>query len=140
MLKKRLLQRQELLTRYPKYAEIAAKARKLQSDLAQLGLKPEAREAQRVVTTKLNELAALSTTQESILHELALCARGGRHCFSSLQPLTKEVQHALQPDQLFLAFFNTSRASYGWLYSMDRSVMWKIDNPDLIQKRTGGPA
>ena len=46
------------------------------------------------------------------------------------------MQHALQPDQLFLAFFNTSRASYGWLYSMDRSVMWKIDNPDLIQNHT----
>ena len=130
-----LLQRQELLTRYPKYAEIAAKARKLQADLAQLGLKPEARDAQRLVTTKLNELAALSTTQENILHELALRREAADIAFPRLRA-TKEMQHALQPDQLFLAFFNTSRASYGWLYSMDRSVMWKIDNPDLIQKRT----
>jgi tetratricopeptide (TPR) repeat protein len=130
-----LLQRQELLTRYPKYAEAATKARKLQADLAQLGLKQETREAQRTVANKLSELATLSTTQENMLHELALRREAADVAFPRLRT-TKEMQHALSPDQLLLAFFNTSHASYGWLYSMDRSVLWKIDNSDQIQKRT----
>jgi tetratricopeptide (TPR) repeat protein len=133
--KEALLQRQELLTRYPKYAETATKARKLQTEIAQLGLKPDARDAQHTVSAKLNELASLANTQENMLHEIALRREAADIAFPRLRT-TKEMQHALSPDQLLLAFFNTGHATYGWLYSIDRSVLWKIDNPAVLEKKT----
>ncbi|HEY2881706.1 MAG TPA: CHAT domain-containing protein, partial [Pirellulales bacterium] len=128
------LQRQELLTRYPKYAEAAAKVRQLRADISQQGLKLADHDAQRSLAGKYSELTALSTVQENILHELALRREAADVVFPPIRK-AKDVQHALSADQLLLAFFNANHVSYAWLFSTDRSVLWKIDNSALVEKR-----
>src|SRR5690606_36740897 len=48
---------------------------------------------------------------------------------------TKDVQAALAPGQLLLAFFCTNRSTYGWLYANNNYAFWKVENPLLLDKR-----
>src|SRR5262245_55037091 len=129
------LQRTELLTRYPKYAEAATKAKQLRAEIAQTGLNSEARDAQRTVGQKLTDLTTLSSAQEAILHEIAVRREAAAIVFPPSRKV-KDVQQSLAQDSLMLAYFNTSHAGYGWFLSADRSKMWKIDNLQALEKRT----
>jgi tetratricopeptide (TPR) repeat protein len=129
------LQRTELLTRYPKYAESATKAKQLRAEIAQVGLNGEARDAQRTVGQKLTDLTTLATAQEAILHEMAVRREAAEIVFPPSRKV-KDVQQSLAQDSLMLAYFNTSHAGYGWFLSADRSKMWKIDNLQTLEKRT----
>ncbi|HTQ40855.1 MAG TPA: CHAT domain-containing protein [Pirellulales bacterium] len=133
--KQAALQRQELLTRYPKYAEAADKVRQLRADITQAGVIADARDAQHALSGKFNELAALTTTQENILHEIAVRREPANFVFPPVRSV-KQVQHDLGSDKLLLTYFATSHAMYGGFYSSDRSSLWKIDNPALLEKRT----
>ncbi len=48
---------------------------------------------------------------------------------------TKEVQGNLAPRTLMLMFFCTSNNTYGCLISKDRYASWKIEAPQLLEKR-----
>src|SRR5262249_37663786 len=67
------LQRQELLTKFPKYAEVSAKARQLSAEMAQAGVNLDVRDpAARAAASKLADLANLAAIQEAMLHEMAV--------------------------------------------------------------------
>jgi hypothetical protein len=129
------LQKQELLTRYPKYAEAATKAKQLHAEIAQTGVNPEAHDAQRAVAQKLTDLATLAPVQEAILHEMAVRREAAEIVFPPSRKV-KDVQQSLAQDSLMLAYFNTSHAGYGWFLSADRSKMWKIDSLPALEKCT----
>lgn len=129
------LQRQELLTRYPKYAEAADKVQKLRAEITQIGLSPESHESQHLLATKFAELASLSTGQDNILHEMAIRREPAALVFPPVRH-AKEIQQKLGSNRLLLMFFATSHSLYGGFYSADRSSLWKIDNPALLEKRT----
>ncbi len=128
------LQRQDLLTRYPKYAEIAEKIRQLRAGIAGNGLNLDTAESQRAISPKLTELATLSAQQETILHEIAVRREPADILFPPIRKM-KTIQKSLGPGQLLLAFFSTSRTTYGWLFSGDRYALWKVENPTLLEKR-----
>ncbi|HZZ29976.1 MAG TPA: CHAT domain-containing protein [Pirellulales bacterium] len=128
------LQRQDLLSRFPKYAEAADKVRQLRTEIIQAGVVPEGRDAQRAVSQKFTEVAALTTTQENMLHEMAVSRVPADMLFPPVRGV-KEVQRALGGNKLLLMFFATAHAMYGGFYSGDRSSVWKIDNPALLEKR-----
>jgi tetratricopeptide (TPR) repeat protein len=133
--KNALLQRQELLTRYPKYADAADKVRQLRAEITQAGLGSDAHDAQqRALSVKFNELASLTTTQENILHEMAVRREPAALVFPPVRT-TKEIQRHITDGRLLLMFFATSHTLYGGFYSFDRCSLWKIDNPALLEKR-----
>lgn len=127
------LQRQELLSRFPKYAEASTKAKQLRQEIAQAGLNTEARDA-RAATTKLTELGNLTSAQEAMLREIAVRREAADMVFPPIRK-TKEVQQSLPQDSLLLAYFNTSRFGYGWFLSNDRITMWKTDSTAVLEKR-----
>ena len=128
------LQRQDLLTRYPKYAEAAERIRQLRADIAANGLNLDTPENQRALSPKLAELAALSAQQETILREISVRREPADILFPPIRKM-KTIQKSLGPGQLLLAFFSTSRTTYGWLFSGDRYALWKVENPSLLEKR-----
>ncbi len=128
------LQRQDLLTRYPKYAEGAEKIRQLRAELTANGVKLDTPEAQCALSPKLTELGNLAAQQETILHEIAVRREPADILFPPIRKM-KTIQKSLGPGQLLLAFFSTSRSTYGWLFSADRYAMWKVENPALLEKR-----
>jgi tetratricopeptide (TPR) repeat protein len=129
------LQRQELLTRYPKYAEASDKAQKIRVEITQAGLSPDAKDGQRALMAKFNELATVTTSQEIMLHEIAVRREPAEIVFPPVRK-AKEVQTKLGTSRLLLMFFATSHSLYGGFYSADRCSLWKLDNVALLEKRT----
>ena len=66
------LQRQELLTRYPKYAELADRDAQLHDDLIAAPLAADGADAQRQQAGQIAELGRLSGEQETMLREMAV--------------------------------------------------------------------
>src|SRR5262249_36740111 len=128
------MQRGELLARYPKYAEAASRARQLRAEIVQAGVNPEKKDIQRGILNKFNELAALTSTQEIILHEMGVRREAADMVFPPSRTV-KEVQKLLPQDTLVLAFFNSSQSAYGWVMSFDRVQMWKLDRFDTLEKK-----
>jgi tetratricopeptide (TPR) repeat protein len=129
------LQRGELLARFPKYAEAASRARQLRAEIAQAGVNPDKKDVQRGVGNKFNELATITSTQEVMLHEIGVRREAADMVFPPTRSV-KEIQKMLPPESLVLAFFNSSHSAYGWVVSVDRIQMWKLDRIDTLEKRT----
>ena len=128
------LQRTELLTRYPRYAELAKAVRKLRAELTAMPLAAVGADAQREQSAKLAELGKLSAEQETLLREMAVGREAADLAFPPLRK-TKDVQAALPRRQYMLAFFATRDSTYAWLMSSDRCAMWKIESPPLLEKK-----
>ena len=127
------IHRQELLSRFPKYAESMQKVRQLQTDLAQAttAAKPE---SQRELAAKFGELASLSATQEAVLHEMAVSREPAEIMFPPIRK-AKDVQENLAPGHILLTFYTTNHGTYAWMYSKEKSQQWKINNPALLDRR-----
>lgn len=129
-----LLQRQDLLARYPRYGQLAAEAAKIRARLAQEPVVAETAEARRQQTDQLAALAKLSETQELILREIAVRREPAEMVFPPLRK-TKDIQQALPDGQVLLAFFATSRNLYAFLYSHDKYAAWRVHSPVQLQKQ-----
>jgi hypothetical protein len=139
------VQRQDLLTRYPKYAELAQKAAKLRAEIAQAGLNGQGHEAQHAMLARFNELGTISESQELMLREMAVRREAANIAFPPVRK-TKELQKALAPDCLLLAYYNVNRSAnaqtpgetsstYAWFVASDRASMWKVENPSTLAKK-----
>ena len=76
-----LLQRQDLLTRWPQYAKISEQARAIRAKLADMPLAAEDQALRKEESKALGELSSLSGQQEVMLREIALKARTGCNDF-----------------------------------------------------------
>jgi tetratricopeptide (TPR) repeat protein len=132
--KRSQLQRQNLLAHYPKYEDLANQVRKLRADLAAAPLVAETAAAARKQSDALAEIARLSASQEVILREMALRREASDMVFPPMYN-TKDVQASLAPRQLMLIFFSTASSSHAWLISKERYAGWKIDSPQVLEKR-----
>jgi len=129
-----LLQRQDLLTRFPKYAALAKDAQTLREKLAAKPVVDDAIEARKEQAGWLNALAEISDAQEKILREISLSREPAEMVFPP-QRLTKDVQAALPEGQVLLSFFATSENIYGFLYSREKYVTWQVHSPVALQKQ-----
>ncbi|HEV3417211.1 MAG TPA: hypothetical protein VG056_10370 [Pirellulales bacterium] len=129
------MQRQELLLRYPRYAELAKHARQVRDDLAAKPLAAVGADAQRTQAEKLAELGRLSAEQEALLDVMALRRESAAIEFPPVRK-TKEVQAALTSRQLLFAFFATHDNTYAWLVSKNRLAAWKIESPPPLLEKT----
>lgn len=131
------LQKQDILSRYPKYATLSQEARRLRGELKQKPLVEETKEAQRVQSEQLAKFASLGQEQEVVLREIAVRREPADLVFPPVRK-TKDLQAGLQPGQVLLSFFATSRSTYGFLFTRDRYTGWRVVAPVLLQKQLLG--
>ncbi len=129
-----LLQRQDLLARYPAYGQLAQEAAKIRTRLGQEPVVADTPEARRQQTDQLTTLAKLSDAQELILREIAVRREPAEMVFPPLRK-TKDIQQALPDGQVLLAFFATSNNLYAFLYSHDKYAAWRVHSPGQLQKQ-----
>jgi tetratricopeptide (TPR) repeat protein len=129
-----LLQRQDLLARYPKYGDYAKQVRQLRDDLAAAPLVADGKDALRKQSDMLAEIGRISGLQEQILREMAVRREASDLAFPPLRK-TKDVQATLPNRSLMLIFFSTSHNTYACLMSKERYKLWKIDSPPTLEKR-----
>ncbi|MBI3838798.1 MAG: tetratricopeptide repeat protein, partial [Planctomycetia bacterium] len=129
-----MLQRQDLLARYPKYQQLSQQAAKIRAQLAAKPVVEEAIDARRDQAGKLASLADTSQSQEVLLREIAVRHEPAEMIFPPLRK-TRDVQQSLPEGQVLLAFFATSRGTYAFLYSRDKYAAWHINSPAQLQKQ-----
>lgn len=129
-----LLERQDLLARYPRYAQLSTECAKLRAALADKPALPDSGEARRLQSEQLTALASASQEQELVLRELAVRREPAEMLFPPLRK-TKDIQQALPDGQVLLAFFATSRNLYAFLYSREKYAAWHVQSPATLQKQ-----
>jgi tetratricopeptide (TPR) repeat protein len=131
--KQPLLQRQDLLSKYPQYDKLSQRAKQLQADLAAIPPVPENDDQKRKQAVAFNELAGIGTAQELILREMAVRREPADMIFPPLRRV-HDLQRSMPEGQVLLTFFNTSRATYGFLFSRDKYAMWPVASAMQIRK------
>jgi hypothetical protein len=127
-----LLERQDLLARYPKYAKLAQEASQLRTQLAGIPLDADDAAVRRRQGDLLASLARVSQAQEVILREIAVRREGADMVFPPLRK-TADVQQSLPDGQVLLAFFATSRNLYAFLFSRERYAAWRVQSPAQLK-------
>ncbi|MGE3777856.1 MAG: CHAT domain-containing protein, partial [Pirellulaceae bacterium] len=131
-----LLIRQDLLTRYPKIADILRRSDALRDTLRSAPLGPSGAGEGAVAKPAKGwaELAALGQAQELLLRELALRREPADFVFPP--PLDcKKLQERLPPRQAVLSFLLTSQNQlHGFLHSRAGSRHWIIDGVPQVGK------
>jgi len=128
------LDRQDLLAKFPEYAQLAAEGRKTSARL--LADAPVANgPARREQGDLFASLSSTSAQQEKLLREMAV-RRNNVECVFPPQRRFKEVQASLHKGQVVLAFFSTTRGVYAVLFSRDKVANWRIASPERLRKQT----
>jgi hypothetical protein len=130
------LQRQDLLSRYPAYADLAKRGEILRKQLKDLPLIPDKDNTQdhRKQGELLDELSKVVSLQEVILREIAIRREPANFMFPPLRK-TKDIQAALPDGTVLLTVFAANRQLYAALLSKSRYASWKIDRADQLENK-----
>ena len=134
---KTILQRQDLLVKFPRYAELAQSAKQAKADLAKLSLVPDSQDAAKQQSALLDQWAKTSAQQEAKLHEIAVRREPAGLVFPPLRK-TRDVQNALPNGTVMLIFFTTSRSTQAYLLSNQKYTAWDLVNPQAIEAKLTG--
>jgi len=121
-----VLQRQDLLGRYPNYAKLAAQSEAVRKELGTLPLVPDDAEQTKKQDALFEQLARISMSQELILREIALRREPSEFVFPPLRTL-KEIQETMAPDQLVLAYMATDQGVAGYALAKEKYAAWQLD-------------
>lgn len=121
-----LLQRQDLLARYPNYARAAAQSAAVRKELDALPLAPDDAEQIKKQGTLFEQLAGVSASQELMLREVALRREPSEFVFPPLRTM-KEIQETMADDQLVLAFLATNQYIAGYALAKGKHAAWRLD-------------
>jgi tetratricopeptide (TPR) repeat protein len=130
-----ILERQELLTRFPEYEQSRQKAEELRKRLAALPLVCEEAEALRQQGTALGQLATVGRRQQAVLYEMALRREPAELAFPPLRS-TPDLQKSLAPGHALLIFFNTAKGLHAFLLGHDKYCDWTLTvTPQLLTRQ-----
>jgi len=113
-----LLQRQELLARFPTYAEMSREAQALRMKQEALPLVPEDEAGRKAQTDLMAQLAKISIAQELLLREIALRRVAADFVFPPELHL-KALQPTLPAGTLILSYLATDKALHVFTLSRD---------------------
>jgi tetratricopeptide (TPR) repeat protein len=133
---KAVLQRQDLLNRYPDYAALGRSARAIRTELAALpaagGVEDKATQDKRKeLYEKLNQV---SGAQEILLRSIALRREPADLVFPPVKKL-QEVQQQMGEGQIAFTYFATSRYVFGMAIARDKFNGWQIEAPREVTKK-----
>ena len=114
-----LLQRRDLLAKYPRYAELSRNAAQIRSLIGKQPLLPEVEDNGKAYSERYDALAKVSAAQELALHEISLNRDASDLVFPPQLNL-KQLRQRLAKNQLVLAFFNTSKYLVSFQIGLER--------------------
>ena len=129
-------ERQDLLARYDRLAELSQEAGKLRGELSQMPLVLDDPVLAREQADKLAQLAAASAAQEAVLREVALRREGGTILFPPRRTAT-EIRESLPPGTAMLVFLATKAKLYAFLIGEGKYEAWPVGSPTAVQKQVG---
>ena len=132
-----LLQRQELLTRYPGLQGPARPGREpCGRDLAAVPLVPDDAEKTKKQGQAMAQLTTIGRKQEIVLREMAVRRDPAAIAFPPLKT-TAEIQKSLPPGHALLIFFATSRNLYAFLLNHEKYAAWQVAaTPQAVARQT----
>jgi CHAT domain-containing protein len=129
-----LLQRQDLLTRWPQYAKVSEQARAIRAKLADIPLATDDQTLRKEQSKALVELSSLSGQQEVMLREIALRREPAAMIFPPQRSMA-EIKKSLPKGHAILAFFTANRRLYGMLMGSSDYSNWEIGSPGAMTKQ-----
>lgn len=132
-----VLQRQNLLVRYPAYAALSKQTEMIREQLSQLSPAPAAGDELVKVKTALRELQGVSSQQESILREMALARMPCEMVFPPFRT-TKDITESLPPGQALLAFYETGSQMHAFRISGEGYAHWNVGSVGQLRKQIEG--
>jgi tetratricopeptide (TPR) repeat protein len=132
--KQSVLDKQNLITKYPAYDQLSRKARNEQTGLAQLPLVPDQPEVLKQQQAAVAALADTALEQERLLREMAIRRDPAGLLFPPRRSLAN-VQQSLGQGQAVLAFLTTSAGVFGFLVKPADYDVWAIDGAEVVQRK-----
>jgi len=129
-----LLQRQDILARYPAYDRLAQQSRLIRTALGKRPLVAENPSVLKEQMGALAELADVGVQQEAILREIALRRESAELVFPP-SCTVPGIQKSLPDGQAILVFFATSRHLYGFLLNNERVSYWQVGSPSSLKRQ-----
>jgi hypothetical protein len=131
-----ILQRQDLLVKYPKFGELAAKAAEIETQLEALPLVPEDEAEKEQQASLLAELGKISAAQEAILQLIALERVPSEFAFPPLRD-TKELQQQLPVGTLVFYYLATSQNVHAFAMTRQRYGYFTVAQPGKVKTDVG---
>ncbi|HEY4760869.1 MAG TPA: CHAT domain-containing protein, partial [Thermoguttaceae bacterium] len=128
------LQRRDLLTRYPQYAQLSEQVHAIRAKIAAMPLVAQDQESWKQQSKALADLASLSMQQETMLREIALRREPVGLIFPPLKT-TEEVKKSLPNGHAVLAFFATNNRLYGFLMNNANYSFWEVGSPQTLSRQ-----
>jgi hypothetical protein len=129
-----VLQRQDLMARYPAYEKLSRQAQEIRAALAKKPLVADGQTAFKEQSHALGELASLGLQQEAILREIAVRREPAAMVFPPLRELT-DIQKTLPNKHAVLGFFAAGRRMYGYLLNNERFMFWQVESMPALLKQ-----
>jgi CHAT domain len=123
-------QRQDLLLKYPPYAQVSQQAEAIQKELAALPLLGEDDETKKKQTELFGKLAKASTAQEVLLRNIAVRRDPAEYAFPPTLNL-KEMQPKIPERTLVLSFVQINGKLHGYALGRQRAMHFE---PEAIPK------
>ena len=125
------IQREDLLTQFPRYVENSRQITEIRKELLQTGLQDDLQQEQQ---QQLKQLAALGISQEVLLHEMAVRRFPAEFIYPPPLPNLEVVQAALEPRQAVLAFYGDGNTYHGLLLNRDRYATWTTASSQVVHQ------
>ncbi len=129
-----VLQRQDLLVRYPEYAKLATQAAEIRQQLRALPLQAEDASQKQQQKSLFTQFSELSDRQERILSNIALRREPAEMVFPPLMDL-KQIQAGMPGDQLILTYVVGSRSITVFAVDKERIASWQLESPGDLPKQ-----
>jgi tetratricopeptide (TPR) repeat protein len=129
---KAVLQRRDILTRYPAYAALSRRAAEVRTAIAAHPLIANEDAGKQELAALRASLVDTSSKQELVLQAMALQRDAADFVFPP--PLNaKALQNRLTERQVVLSFYSTNRSVYAFLMSKQKYAHWRIGSPTKVK-------
>ncbi len=131
-----VLQRQDLLVRYPRYRELSDAGRQIQHRLSQQRLfAGEGEDADRN-RQAYEQWQSIVTEQQEILREIALGRGPSRLVFPPLRP-AEQIRETLPDGHALLVFFAREERLDAMMFTRENYRAWSVRQPATLKKMVG---
>jgi hypothetical protein len=127
-----VLQRQDLLVKYPRYAELAGQAEAIEKELAGLPLAPTEEADKKQQLLLLAELAKVSAAQEIMLNLMSLERLPAEFAFPPLVE-TKDLQRRIPDGTLIFIYLTTTSNVHAFALTKDRYGHFVVAQPAKVK-------
>jgi tetratricopeptide (TPR) repeat protein len=127
-----MLQRQDLLVKFPKFADLSRRSAELRAKLEVLPIAPTEEAQIKQQQELFADLARVSAAQEALLQLIAIERVPSELAFPPLRD-TKEVQQQLPDGTIVFYYFVTSRNVHAFALAKDRYAFFTVPQPAKVK-------